>query len=704
MAFYPDTDHQSINPYTFIPPGTDNKCLKQETASSAWFDKDRNSVKITCEIEFLTPALIPGPRRKATQELEGMLWAFKHNGRLAIPGSRLRGHFLHLMRLVNGSPMHPEQYADTPILERRPQKPSPRCGLISNYDTNTGKVEITEIVGKKVTCYKPDGAQILGRLREILVAGNDRPEGFRLQQKAKLQSCSRGGDIYICAPNAMKVLRVCDLAPSRPYDKQGVIGEVDWEHPDWGPKSTRPHKMYMAMPETGIPSQGRWVKIPAWSGQDGNNHLKDTTSNIGKTHHVVWHLVDLNTLSSDKHEFDVENFKTTSNALADAAKDDSDKKAYADDICRMKDWLKPGAFVYFNEQEGSFGLHFQYFRYPARVHTPTTPAGDAAKSAPCIVDGIQGAANSGEQSGPRSRFWAEMAFAEDNAPKTKEVNLRILSSQPPKAACFYLKPNGSGPAKWGQSGSQIRGRKVYWHDPKYNLPLWDDIDKQTTYAFENPDPSKLKNQWSCAELVQPKTRYTVTLRCLNFSDDELYLLLTALVGFNPQDTKEGGLKPGGTDEAPEWCHKIGGARAFMGSARVSITSIKSLGFDAETLGPIMNKVEDITPDTLKQWQADTLKESTDKHLESLKRIMSYHGAYETDDPNLTKTNIRITWPLGQGYSPHRLYFGDPNRLPAVFNWFSFNKDRHNDAAMVLPLPLKDIPQALPAWIKTTNQQ
>ncbi|OQB41349.1 MAG: hypothetical protein BWY09_00609 [Candidatus Hydrogenedentes bacterium ADurb.Bin179] len=708
MPFELDHNHQSINPYTFIPPRTDSAYLKGDTPSSAWFHKDRYSVRITCDITFLTHALIPGPRRTATRELEGMLWAYKHNDRLAIPGSRLRGQFLHLMRLINGSPMRPEQYADTPILERRPE--NPRCGIIKEYNQETGKIRITEIVGKTVTCYSRNGEEIPGQQREILVAGSDRNGEFNLQQSATLQSCPRDGDIFIFDPKTKTTIKVPELNPSLPYDKQGVNGEADWEHPAWGPPGTRPHKMYMAMPETGMASEGRWVKIPAWSGQDGENCLKDTTSNRDKTHYVVWHLVDLDTLSSEEHEFDVdvENFKTTAKVLADAAKEDSDKRAHAENIRSMKDWLKPGTFVYFifNEEEKSFGLHFQYFRYPARVHPSASPAGDAPKHDACIVDGIQGAANDSDQSGRRSRFWAEMALAEDNAPATQEVNLRILSSQPPKAACFYLKPSGNGrPATWGEGGSQLRGRKVYWHDPKYNRPLWDDIGHRTHFAFENPYPGnpKLKSQWSRAELVQPNTRYTVTLRCLNFSKDELFLLLTALVGFNPQDA-EGRIVPGGTAENPDWCHKIGGARAFMGSARLGITSIERLSFDTKTLAPVMDTDGDITPNSLKKWQADTLKESEAKHLESLKRVMRYHGAYEKDDPGLTKSNIRIAWPLGQNNSRPVLDFSDPNRLPAVFNWFSFNKDRQNNRAKVLPFPLKDAAQALSAWVKTPDQR
>lgn len=325
--------------------------------------------------------------------------------------------------------------------------------------------------------------------------------------------------------------------------------------------------------------------------------------------------------------------------------------------------------------------------------------GKAKSIQPCLVKQLAGWSNDelyGENKGMKSRLWFEMAMG----PRKDDVeieckNLRILSSQPPKAHNFYLEGGD-----YSTPGSKIRGRKFYWHDPFWKIKMWDNEDlDEGDCAFENPTPDVNKEQWSNAEVImatmdKPVT-FCLTVRAMNLTRDERNLLLTSLLGFAAEDlTSDKGTLVLGQRDTYRWCHKIGHARPFMGSAFIRVTGAREIGFDKDWK-PFPEKIElNNWIQDLNNWQ----KNFKGNHIDALNRVMRFAGAYETD---LDKgpDELRMTYPLGQRDVSELTWNNrDPEHQPKTYHWFTNNRD------VDLPEPLPNESQALNIWVSRLGER
>lgn len=491
---------------------------------------------------------------------------------------------------------------------------------------------------------------------------------------------------------------------------QGVAGDVYYQH-----SVNSRYKNYLA--ENGPNAQRvygqKWVKFPCWSGQDGENRLKDING-ARMAHRNEWHIVNLenNNLGQTYRlranvvsEF--EQSEREMEWLLKQRSDDEDKRcAYS-----VRDMinLDPGTFVYF-EVDGnklkSIGRHYRYLFRKGRVRKKVETANKALSDHDpfhCPVQHLAGWAdkelNNGK-AGMKGRIWVGMAIGPDadNMRRNGRLvrkNLRILASQIPKAANFYLKGGGYN----DNLTSKIRGRKFYWHDPKWRDPMWDNQDlHQGDHTFENPDPANVKlwKQWSEVEVICP-TRdeseiFSFDIRVMNFSQNELNLLLTALAGFDLQ-VANGCLRQ---DSEETWCHKIGHARPYMGSAVITVTGAAALNIDDTTWEPvIVEKNLQNWQSELTSWQNSTFAGSD--HIAYLKHVMTFNGAYQANKEEL---NARITYPLAQRRNDthnNALTWVDgagnklsDKRQPKTYSWFGEDRNRNKN----LPEPAPNESQSL----------
>ena len=535
-----------INPYTFIPLRTNGQPIfpPRDHVTHAWFEPGTFTGKIRCRLTFFTPVVIPGEQEPGNEDEPGYICTYLNQERLAIPGSRLRGYLLNLMRTINSSPL--VHFQDQEILKRRGTNPKPKKGFIIRKAN--GQLAIQE-VKDEVLVIHPDRVGVGRGLQNNCI-----PESRAVSYH------SSGNGVPITDYSSTNISKVTET-------------DIFWQHPGWGPTSIQSKKRYLAQKNTGTPiiKSGRWVKFLAWSGQDGANRLPDIN---GKkmAHRNQWHLVNWDECS-EVHDLTPEakaNFAAGVEAMARRLEEG---EAYADlapDVRRMKD-LASGTFVYFvlgedNKTVVSMGRHYHYL---VRLGTVVDKVNKACSLAPgtepnpCLVQQLAGWASDWE-GGRKSRLWVEMAQVPNVADvEIRGKNLRILSSQPPQAHNFYLRGGD-----YDHENSHIRGRKFYWHDPRWGDKMWDNEDLgQGDCAFENPQPGekKLWKQWSQAQVIwatpeQPVT-FEFALRVLNLTRDELYLLATALVGFHPAILADGSL---GQSDRESWCHKIGHARPFLG--------------------------------------------------------------------------------------------------------------------------------------------
>ncbi|MBU4445560.1 MAG: RAMP superfamily CRISPR-associated protein, partial [Candidatus Marinimicrobia bacterium] len=234
-----------------------------------------------------------------------------------------------------------------------------------------------------------------------------------------------------------------------------------------------------------------------------------------------------------------------------------------------------------------------------------------------IVQGFSGSASDKEE-GMKSRLWFEMVMGPQKSDvKIERKNLRILSSQPPKSHNFYLKGGD-----YDCPNSKIRGRKFYWHNPHWKEKMWDNEDTgKGEYGFENAFPDDNKKQWSQADVAIPDTKNRVefkgTIRFFNLTNDELNLLKTALVGIGNLENTDSCLKQSGQSGWKKWCHKIGHARPFIGSAYIEITGIELLEFKEGYIPSLNGGKSEDEFGQLTAWQNDKITNSVPTYIKAL---------------------------------------------------------------------------------------
>lgn len=664
-----------INPYTFIPLSEEGPLIqKGKEPTHAWFDKVGFTGIIECQLSFFTPAVIPGFQKQGTQHQAGEIktYTYKKDGEeyLAIPGSRIRGHLLNLMRAINSSPITVVQ--ERVILDRR--KGDPQKGiLLKDKDDNWVIQEIKE---------------------EILVAHTRRTGNTGLKMDCSIAHIDNDA-------NTDNDVKIPDFDPNKELVDQGMPTKIYYQNPSWPPESLSLKKFYLAQEGIGQPlttTGGRWVKISSWSGQDGENALKDIRGNRS-THRNAWHLINLENIVEPPCPLDQDVTETYGKGIDEMAhliyERDADDRVSSDRTFNAKN-LKSGTFLYFTaDSEGkitSFGQHYHYLNFIGSVSEKTSKANEILNNgnkAFCAARSFSGWANDKDTCGMKGRLWVEMAMG----PKRKETqveekNLRILSSQPPKAACFYLK-NGD----YQISASAIRGRKFYWHYPDWDKPMWDNEDSnEGQKAFENPFPNNNKKQWAKAEIImackaiEKRVPFKFRIRLMNVTKDELNLLLTALVGLCPIVTDKM-LTP---SQDLIWCHKIGHARPYMGSCKIQITGLQELYFDESTYLPGIKSIEDSEivkmQSSLHEWQKEVLK---GEHIEMVKRIMNYQGAYQAGE---SEHGARITYPLTPVNDSEMIWTDNDRNNPKTYEWFKQNKSGGKHS---LPIPKPGFSQALP---------
>jgi CRISPR-associated protein (TIGR03986 family) len=513
------------------------------------------------------------------------------------------------------------------------------------------------------------------------------------------------------------------FAVQKAIQDQGVSGTVYCGHPISGP--SREYRMYMTKKEkSGLQTKnGRWVKFDSWSGQDGENRFRDLGGKrLNRTHWNKYHVVNIDNenLSTvyplTPTIYDQFNESVKDMALLTKERQDKEERDYFKYINKMSP-LEPGMFVYFktvdtNNQKRricSIGRHYRYLYPLGSIKQRIDKSNSEKDAALCPVKHLsgwaddQGMENKFSFNAMKSRLWVEMAMGpEKNKTNCKERCLRILSSQPPKQAAFYLE-NGSTTKNYDDPETRIRGRKFYWHDKKWRDKMWDNTDMQGDYAFDNPDPENNKEQWSKAEVLfaseDNPQEFRFTIRVMNLSKDELYLLLTSLVGFE-FDIDDEGKKI--TPENTQWCHKIGHARPFMGTAIINVSGLEYLGIDDNFGIPSLRretikKIADLFgwDQDLVTWQKENLLDL--KHVKALKRIMHFEGAYQ----NLTSDQLdaRISYPLGQ-QNTKELTWRDREEKdrPKTYTWFE-------KMAGDNPLPYPDdrVSQALPVYTNNSSR-
>jgi CRISPR-associated protein (TIGR03986 family) len=658
-----------INPYTFIPLRNGGPIFSsREKPTHAWFEQGSFTGFIDCELSLITPTVIPGKQNK--DSTPGTIETYLYGDNLAIPGSRIRGHLLSLMRALNASPI--KHYQDRIIL-KRDESQRHKKGFIIKKNNELYIQEVNE---------------------EVLVASVSR------KQKRALPHLNNNAEALAETPRAYNGGNPPQNIPEYDSNKdftQGVTGNVSMQG-----CVNAPFKHYYCSRTGALPSSGRWVKFACWSGQDRDNLLEDIRGGVQK-HDNDWHLVNLDKLDIAK-QYKIENTKTViyNQCVKEMARLTADKDyPVRAEIVEQLHPLKEEMFVYF-ELEGthikSMGRHYRYLVKKGSVKEKVDKLHELlAYSDPesqCLVEGISGWASDKDSDGMKGRLFVEMAIGpqKDNA-IVELKNLRILSSQPPKSANFYLEGGG-----YDNPNARIRGRKFYWNDPKWKDPMWDNADLHNgTHAFENPDPNNNQSQWSSAEVIIAKPDRPVSfkfrIRCINLTEDEKNLLITSLVGFKPaitpsHDSKTNCMKP---EIDLGWCHKVGHARPFMGSAIVRVCKVEEIDFEDKTWMPVSNRVsiEDLQK-ALSDWQSGKL---TGPHIDMIKRIMNFNGAYQN-----TPEDARITYPLGQSTPKYQskkiteITWNDHNNPPKTFQWFT---KRSNTP---LPKPEPGIDQSLKVYL------
>lgn len=726
-----------INPYTFVPLSKNGPaCTADENdeATHALLQEDCFTGKIHCKLRFITPAVIPGEVTKGDKSTSpGLIRAYAHNGYAAIPGSRIRGHLCNLMRAINSSPLAELQKEEH--LFRRVNEEVKKGYLI--YDSSKDSYMLQEVRDEILVAH-PERAGIKNLLRNAepltqplcytnrgkttvvtfsfpnflefsrLNSGINLNQtikqrepidgGFRfnkntVQDDATIEAIDRAVATGLAEPKTVAVPSACGIPEYTTGN--AAAGAVFFKNPGDG-RGVRRFKKYMTDPTTSSDTQSvggigsRWVAFRNWSGMDGESRNTGTDGTL-HAHWNAYHVVDLSRwkngppMAVDKKL--IADFRAGVQLLAE-----KQEKNLETSVRKMAD-LADGTFVYFTvDSNGNIKTIGRHYRYLVYVGGPREKTEEANKTLgvnfmQCPVTGMSGWSD--DTSGKKGRLWVEMACGPELEQLIRdhllvEKDLRILSSQPPKQYRFYL-DNGD----YNSDASVIRGRKFFWHDPKWEEPMWDNEDSGVgRYSFENPFPQdkNLWEQWSKAEVLMATesepVEFTFTIRVQNLNPDELYLLLTSLTGFMPK-AEGGGLIPEKGKDS--WCHKVGHARPYLGSGIISITGIEQLTIDPASWKPQLEPVYvETSPPVRKQemaptwisdltaWQQEKFPHTT-PHIKALRRIMRFQGAYENLKPD--QESARITYPLGQNVKNIKNTEGltwrcEAKKQPKTFSWFA----------------------------------
>ena len=699
-----------INPYTFVPLCDSGPVLKpvqkdKNNLVHLYFDQERFTGCIDVELNFITPAVVPGEQQPGSESEPGFIPAYRYGNRcLAIPGSRIRGGLTSLMRTINSSPF--VNWNDRTILRR---------------DTHNHQ--------KGVLIKEDNEWKITPISNEILVADPLRTKKPKLfnDYEAEANAIAYYGNASKTIPDYKEHFK--------PKDGNQISlpphGTVYWQNSTKIDRQTKrivpnEFKRYLVKRKKGCQKfDGNWIKFPAWSGQDGINRMEDLSPpKSPMTHRNSYHLVKAawinfrNPVVLPKDVIDAydQSIKEAATLMANRDKDPKIIQGI-----RAAGPLKPGMFVYFEVDNGnrvkSLGQHYRYLMRCGALGEKVLQANDDLVKSHvdrCVVEHLTGYVNEGENGGMKGRLWVEMAMGPNldtngNCSCIEKKNLRVLSSQPPKAVKFYLKGGD-----YDTPGSRPRGRKFYWHDPLWDRKMWDNEDlNRGNHAFENPQPDRNKKQWSSAEVIMASYDNMVTfrfrIRVMNLSINEKNLLLTSILGFGPQYHQfkaNGSMGCLAQKDFREWCHKIGYARPFLGSGFMLVSGIERLVMDPKTWEPTLQKLD---AKGLKQWQNQLVRwqenELKGSHLPGLKRVMRFEGARGQCQTEEERADVSpITYPLGQktedaGGQNHLSWVSatgpeiTESKQPKTYHWFT-NKPQN------LPEPNPGKNQNLEVWFQS----
>ena len=684
-----------INPYTFVPLNNNGPFLRPRGNEYVhlFFDDECFTGVMEVKLVFVTPAVIPGEQQSGSSTGPGYIKAYRYGDRLAIPGSRIRGHLLNLMRTINSSPIR--QFQDWDILRRADNVPSKGVIIKSNSGLKVRKIE------KEILVKDPKRS-----------SGPNLAKGCSPDDKPVAYSGSSPFDI----PEYLKHFKEDGTVQSSPPS-----GDVYYQYQHKKGGGVNKYKIYLAKPpsEGSKPEResGEWVKFACWSGQDGENQLPDQTGKK-EAHRNAWHVVKTDWITKKDYDLPQDIIEKYENGVRRAARVLEERGESQALVERMKNKelvrLEPGMFVYFlpdasGKRVGTIGRHYRYLVYLGSVDGLIRDSNrDLKGGAGDMVRDLSGYAKERAEEGLKGRLWVEMAFGPQCADPglLEEKDLRILSSQPPKSRNFYLKGGDYGSPK-----ARAMGRKFYWHDPLWKEKKWDNQDLQGNMGFENPVPDnpKLWEQWHRSEILMASedkpVAFSFRIRFMNLSRDEFYLLITAMVGFSPT-LSQGSLSQ---ENWKEWCHKIGHARPFLGSAYLKLKEVSLLDFDKSTLEPTLKHQElEELKQKIRQWQDQSLQGD---HLGCLKRVMRFDGARE--DLCSTTDFVPITYPLGQRQkdaSPtsHITWLdgtgcpfykkGQDKKEPKIYTFFSTTRHLLPD----LPYPVPGVDQSLPVYFDASS--
>ena len=377
----------TINPYTFVPLG--KKCLPEnepEDIHHLWLDENRLTGKIHVKLTYVTPAVIPRKQSPGTVDGPGYIETYVHNGHVAIPGSRIRGHLMSLMRALNSSPIL--QYEDRAILQRRERNKNPRKGFVID---DHGTLKVQEIRPIRV------GEE---RLDEYLSVHPQRYEVARLRLQ---NGTPPETDPKVFVRGVLQP--VPQFEPVRALTAQGTRGDIYWDHPNWGPFPAQRFKHYLSTGTAGAKATGRWVKFLSWSGQDRDNRLNDMQKKQPMVHRNGWHVVNLDSLGRTYNLSSngiLKAFAATSGETArlleERAENEATGRALKKDILAGEK-LKAGDFVYFIVDEDrnevtSIGRHYHYLFMKESVKDRVDRANRTICNGPppmrCIVSELGG--------------------------------------------------------------------------------------------------------------------------------------------------------------------------------------------------------------------------------------------------------------------------------------------------------------------------
>lgn len=183
----------------------------------------------------------------------------------------------------------------------------------------------------------------------------------------------------------------------------------------------------------------------------------------------------------------------------------------------------------------------------------------------CRMFGMAG--KGGKDLGIGSRIKITDALAVEGSYKFKEnVTIKELGSPRTSYRLFYSK-NGE---EYDAEGTEINGRKYYWHIPQA-------ASNASVYSVpQSIDRNKTERNMTC-ELIDKQSVFTFDIYYENLTTEELkQLIWLVTLGENRENSN--------------YCYKIGHGRPLgLGSAKICITSMASRNWNVETGYELQNK-------------------------------------------------------------------------------------------------------------------